>query len=153
MSTEEEKESWYYSNSTPLVSQMLPLLTPFQVKNWKNLFDNFSSTDAKIWLPCPIIHGSKTFVFTVTDNSMFNPSFVHSFKKGDYVFVDPDVNEKEENIFLVQLDNGELVLRQLLKESNGGKILKAINPNWPENSFELNQKMEICGTVIGKALP
>ena len=150
MNSLEDNESWYCSNSSPLVSQMLPLLKASQIKNWKSLFENFSSTDAKIWLPCPTIHGPRTFVMQVTDDSMLNPSLTHSFAIGDYVFVDPDVKETDGRIILVELDNGKLALRQLSTQSSQKRMLKAINPNWPENDIELNDKIKVLGTVIGK---
>lgn len=152
MSTEskEDEELWYHSNSTPMVSQMLPLLTQNQAKNWENLFDDFKPDDAAIWIPCPVMHGQKTFALTVTDNSMFHPDQLPFFAIGDFIFVDPDVKPAIDSIILVKTDTDQLLIRQMTSGADGKMRLKAINPNWEETLFELTPQVKICGTIISK---
>ncbi|NLC24967.1 S24 family peptidase [Oxalobacter vibrioformis] len=150
---EEDEESWYHANSTPMMSRMLPLLTWNQAEKWTELLDNFKPADARIWIPCLIVHGPRAFALTVTDESMYNPAAPRSFASGDYIYVDPDAGISHESIIVVKRDNGNLVFRQLIVEPDGKALFKAINPDWPEAPFEARRETEICGVVIGKTLP
>jgi len=150
---EEDKEIWFHADSTPFMSRMLPLLTWNQAEKWIELLDNFKPSDAKIWIPCLIVHGPRAFALTVTDQSMHNPLASRSFSSGDYIFVDPDAEIAHESVIVVRLENGDLAFRQLSVKSDGKAMFRAINPEWPETSFEAKRETEIYGVVIGKTLP
>jgi len=150
---EEEEESWYHANSTPMMSRMLPLLAWNQAEKWTELLDNFKPADAKIWIPCLIVHSPRAFALIVTDESMYNPAAPRSFASGDYIFVDPDTEIRHESMILLKLDNGNLAFRQLIVGPDGKATFRAINPDWPEAPFEAKRETEICGVVIGRTLP
>lgn len=150
---EEEEESWYHADSTPMMSRMLPLLTWNQAAKWTELVENFKPADAKIWVPCLIVHGPRAFALAVTDESMYNPSAARSFSSNDYIYVDLDADITHESILLVRLDDGNLAFRQLNVEPDGKTTFRTINPDWPEKPFEAKRETEIFGVVIGKTLP
>ena len=150
---EQEEESWYHADSTPVMSRMLPLLTWNQAENWRELVENFRPSDAKIWVPCLIVHGPRAFVLTVTDESMYNPAAFRSFSAGDYIYVDPDAEIIHECIMLIRLENGSLAFRQLHVEPDGKAMFRAINPDWPEDPFEAKRETPVFGVVIGRTLP
>jgi SOS-response transcriptional repressor LexA len=150
---EEDEETWYHANSTPMMSRMLPLLTWNQAETWIELLENFKPADARIWIPCLIVHGPRAFALTVTDESMYDPSAPRSFASGDYIFVDPDAEISHESILVVKPDGANPAFRQLIVEPNGRAMFRAINPNWPEAPFEAKRETEIYGVVIGKTLP
>ncbi|MDR0933889.1 MAG: S24 family peptidase [Burkholderiaceae bacterium] len=150
---QEEDETWYSANSTPVMSRMLPLLTWNQAEKWTELLENFKPDDARIWIPCLIVHGPRAFALTVTDESMHNPSAPRSFASGDYIYVDPDAEPAHESMMVVRLPNGNLAFRQITIEPDGKALFRALNPDWPEAPFEAKAETEIYGTVIGKTLP
>jgi len=149
---EEDEEIWYHANATPMMSRMLPLLTWNQAEKWTEL-ENFRPSDAKIWIPCLIVHGPRAFALTVTDESMHNPSAPRSFASGNYIYVDPDAEITHESILVVRLGNGNLAFRQLSVDPDGKAMFRAINPEWQEEPFEAKRETEIYGVVIGKTLP
>lgn len=150
---EEDEETWYHANSTPVMSRMLPLLTWNQAERWTELLEHFKPADARIWIPCLIVHGPRAFALTVTDESMYNPAAPRSFASGEYIFVDPDAEISHEGIILVKLDNGNVAFRQLVVEPDGKAIFRVLNPDWKEAPFEAKREMEVLGVVIGRTLP
>ncbi len=93
--------------------------------------------------------GTNTFCFPVTGNSMYNPGGGKSYKHGDFVTVDPDREPVNGSMIVARLE-GRSIFRQLLIEASGTKILKAINPGWPEPTITVDESVEMCGVVTGR---
>jgi SOS-response transcriptional repressor LexA len=72
------------------------------------------------------------------------------FYNGDFIFVDPDIVAESGKYVVVKLEDAdEAMFRQLIIEG-GRKYLKALNPDWPERIFELDDTTRICGVVVFK---
>lgn len=131
----------------------VPRISWVQAGCWADVADPFQPGEAEEWLPCPVKHGPRTYCLTVRGQSMFNPEGRPSYAEGDIIFVDPDRDANHGDRVIVRLDDQqEATFKQLLIE-DGRKLLKALNPNWPERYMPINGNATICGVIIGKWVP
>ena len=131
----------------------VPRISWVQAGCWADVADPYQPGDAEEWLPCPVKHGPRTYCLTVRGQSMFNPEGRPSYAEGDIIFVDPDRDANHGDRVIVRLDDQqEATFKQLLIE-DGRKLLKALNPNWPERYMPINGNATICGVIIGKWVP
>ena len=128
----------------------VPLVSWVAAGDFCGVHDPFLPGDAEEWYPVPTKHGPRTFALRVRGPSMLNRGAEQSFKDGDIIFVDPDVQAKHRDLVVVRLDDhGEATFKRLLIDGDS-RILEAINPDWPERYLRVNQNATICGVVIAK---
>lgn len=131
----------------------VPRISWVQAGSWADVADPYQPGEAEEWLPCPVKHGPRTYCLTVRGQSMFNPEGRPSYAEGDIIFVDPDRDANHGDRVIVRLDDQqEATFKQLLIE-DGRKLLKALNPNWPDRYMPINGNATICGVVIGRWVP
>jgi SOS-response transcriptional repressor LexA len=137
----------------PAIRGLVPLLTSVQAGEWCEIGGTFQREDAKMWLPCPVKHGPRTFCLVVEGESMRNPGGRPSYEPGDVIFVDPDVSAKPGDRIVAHLEcQAAATFKQYLEE-DGRKLLKALNPDWQPRYININDNTTICGVVIGKWVP
>lgn len=134
--TAEEKQPTYIAQQVPVVSWVT-------AGHFADSNDPYPVGASEEWLPCPVPHGRMTFALRVRGISM-EPEF----RDGDYIFVDPDVTPRNRSYVVVRIDDrDETTFKQLILE-DGRKLLKPLNPAWPEQIIEINGKGRICGVVV-----
>ncbi len=70
------------------------------------------------------------------------------FPQGHIIFVDPEVVAiSGKKVVAMLSDSNEATFKQYI-EDGGQKMLKAMNPNWPEPYIAINGNCRIVGTVI-----
>lgn len=127
-----------------------PLISKVQAGAWTETVDIYEPGYAEDWVPCPVKHGKHTYVLQVEGESMLNPGNGHSFRSGDYIFVDPERQAENGSLVIVQRElDSEATFKQLIIEG-GSMYLKALNPSWPEKIIEIDESAKICGVVICK---
>lgn len=137
----------------PNIKGLVPLLTSVQAGEWCEIAGTFQRDDAKVWLPCPVKHGPRTFCLTVEGESMKNPGARPSYEPGDVIFVDPDVAAKPGDRVVARLESQVAATFKQYLEEDGQKLLKALNPDWQPRYIPINGDATICGVVIGKWVP
>lgn len=137
----------------PNIKGLVPLLTSVQAGEWCEIAGTFQRDDAKVWLPCPVKHGPRTFCLTVEGESMKNPGARPSYEPGDVIFVDPDVAAKPGDRVVARLESQVAATFKQYLEEDGRKLLKALNPDWQPRYIPINGDATICGVVIGKWVP
>lgn len=138
----------------PDIRGKLPLISWVQAGNWTDVVDNFQAGDAEDWIPCPFSHGPNAFILRVVGESNFDPSGPKSYSDGDFIAVDPAREPLNRSMVVVRVDHEDrATFKQLLIESDGTFMLKALNPNWPNRIFPLPEGSKIVGVVIGKWIP
>lgn len=70
------------------------------------------------------------------------------FRDGDYIFVDPDAPPKNKSYVVVRLDDRQEATFKQLIEEDGRRMLRPLNPAWPEQIVEINGNATICGVVV-----
>lgn len=134
----------------PEIKGQVPLISWVQAGSWCETIDIFEPGTAEEWMPCPVNHGTRTFVLRVRGPSMHNPHGRPSFQDGDLIFVDPDREAVNGSPVVVRLDDdNEATFKQLVIEG-GKRYLKALNPAWPDQIIQINSNATICGVVIFK---
>lgn len=137
----------------PTIRGAVPLITWVQAGQWAEIAKNFEAFDAQDWLPCVASHSAETFCLRVRGQSMQNPNGSPSFSEGDIIFVDPARSADHRSCVIVRLDDEhEATFKQLIIEGDT-KLLRPLNPAWPEKWIEINGHATIIGTVIGKWVP
>ncbi|WP_369055019.1 LexA family protein [Burkholderia gladioli] len=137
----------------PEIRGMVPLVSWVQAGQWAEVYKNFDELDAEQWLPCPAAHSERTFCLRVRGVSMQNLDGSPSFSDGDVIFVDPLRSADHRSCVIVRLDEErEATFKQLVIEGDR-KLLRPLNPNWPEKWIDVNGSATIIGTVIGKWVP
>lgn len=134
----------------PPISRRVPLISWVQAGNWNDAADPYSVGDAEDWLPCPTSCGPRTYCLRVTGPSMYNPSGEVSYREGELIFVDPDVQPISGDDVIVRLeDEGKTTFKQYI-EQEGERFLKARNPSWPNPIIPVNSSATFCGVVIAQ---
>lgn len=137
----------------PRIRGLIPLISWVQAGCWNEVSDIYAVGDAEEMLPCPISHGPRTFALRIRGESMFNPHERHSFRDGDIIFVDPEIDALHRSLVVVKLEGSqEATFKQLIIEGSQ-KYLKALNPAWPEPILHVNENAVICGVAIAKHEP
>lgn len=81
---------------------------------------------------------------------MYNPGGFPSFREGDTVFIDPDIEPKNRSLVVMRLeDKNEATFKRLLIDGED-RFLEALNPNWPEKIIKLESGSTICGVAIAR---
>lgn len=134
----------------PRKGGLVPVITWGQAAVWGKIVDSFVPGDAEQWVPCPVVHGPRTFVLRVRGISMFDPGGEQSFAEGDFIYVDPDVPVEPMKLVVAQFEGShEAVFRQLIVDGNR-MFLKALNPSWPNAIEPVPDDSSVIGVVIGK---
>ena len=145
---------WAASNVLPEYARKVPVISWVQAGMWTEIADNFMESDASEWVYCPFHHSDKTYVLKIVGDSMCNPQGKKSYCDGEFIAVDPEKQPVHGSMVVVRMeDDNTATFKQLLIEANGNKILKALNPSWPEPFIKVNGNAIFCGIVIGKWVP
>jgi len=129
------------------------------VSSWKRL-NAWSAEDSEFpfalrqetaeWIPLPPKKpfNPALFALPIEADSMFNPSNPKmSFPEGCYIYVDPGQTDAVNGqLVLARLKDAEVAVFKQLKIEDGGRYLKALNPDF---SY-MFPDFRIIGRVIGK---
>jgi len=125
--------------------RFVPEISWVAAGNWSDIgYVSEDLEDAPHW-PCPVTCSEETFALRVQGESM-SPSF----PPGCLIFVDPEVmpiSGKKVVAVLTDTDPHKTTFKQFI-EDGGEKMLKAMNPDWPERYVPINGNCRIVGTVI-----
>ncbi|WP_018693555.1 LexA family protein [Algicola sagamiensis] len=125
----------------PELQGQYPLISWAQAENWESI-DPSEKLSAKHF-PCPVECSDKTFVLKVSGVTM-EPKFW----EGDLIFVDPLAESKHGSFVIAKVsEQGDVTFKQLIQEG-GSKVLKPVNPNWPEQFVSLGDDSKIIGSVV-----
>lgn len=114
-----------------------------QAGSWTEVSDVATDfAEAPHW-PCPVPCSDQTFTLRVEGDSM-----MPRFPPGTLIFVDPEVPATPGKMVVAMLtDSSHATFKQYI-EDGGQKMLKAINPDWPQRCAPINGNCVIVGTVI-----
>lgn len=135
-------------------SGFLPLISWVQAVDWGPPMGNFEAVDAQDWIRCPFDHGPDAFILEVSGESNYDPAGQKSYAPGEFIAVDPARTPVNRSMIIVRVDHEErATFKQLLMDESGTRLLKALNPNWPNRVTALPEGSHIIGVVIGKWVP
>ena len=132
----------------------LPLITWIQAAVWGEIMETIEREEAQDWLVCPYNHGPHAFILEISGESNFDPAGSKSYSPGDLIYVDPSREPANRSMVVVRIDHEDRAqLKQLLMDERGTRMLKALNPNWPERVIPMPDNSSIVGVVLGKWVP
>lgn len=105
----------------------VPVLSYQQAGNLKTVsLDELRSQVENV--PIAVRHSAQTFAVRLQGDAMVLPPGVRgrSFPHGMMIFVDPEQTAKADDYVFAELDNGQVVFRQL-QEEEGSLVLSALN--------------------------
>jgi len=121
----------------------VPEISSVQAGAWTEVgYVEEDLAEAKHW-PCPVECSEHTFALRVEGDSM-----APTYPRGSIIFVDPEVPAISGKKVVAKLVNEDRATFKQYIEDGGQKMLKAMNPNWPEKYIPINGNCEIIGTVI-----
>lgn len=121
-----------------------PLISWVQAGDFCNSETQVSPYDCEL-IPCPNKKASKrTFALTVVGDSMTSP-YGRSYPEGTIIFVDPEKIAEPNMRVIAKADSG-YTFKQLQINEMGQRYLKPLNPH---HQPIFDEKLEICGVVIG----
>lgn len=127
----------------PAFFRHVPEINWVQAGCWTEV-DEYSLdlSDVPYW-PCPVSCSDNTFALRVEGDSM-----APTFMPGTLIFVDPEVMPiSGKKVVVILTDTNQATFKQYI-EDGGQKMLKAMNPNWPQQYIPINGNCRIVGTVI-----
>lgn len=135
-------------------SGYLPLISWERAAAWGPHMEKLKPEDAEDWIRCPFDHSRDAFVLEVAGESNFDPSGPKSYAPGEFIAVDPERHPANRSMVVIRVDHEERAqLRQLLMDEPGTRMLKSLNPNWPNRIIPMPDGSKIVGVVIGKWVP
>lgn len=135
-------------------SGTVPLISWAQAADWGTGMETLAPHEAQDWLRCPFDHGPAAFVIKVEGESNFDPIGTKSYAPGEFIYVDPALTPTNRKMIVVRVDREERAqLRQLLMDERGTRMLKSLNPSWPNPVIPMPDNARIVGVVIGKWVP
>lgn len=131
----------------------LPLISWEHASNWGRVMATGKSEHIQEWLPSPQEHGSDSFIVRIEGEANFDPKGQKSYAPGDYVAIDPAKPLRNRCMALVRLpDEARAVFQQILMEGDV-RMLKWLNPTWPNQISVMPDGTEIIGVATGKWVP
>jgi SOS-response transcriptional repressor LexA len=131
-----------FKKSALKIMRFVPEISMVQAGEWTEAGNALDISDSKLW-PCPVKCSDDTFALRVEGESM-SPAF----PPGTIIFVDPTVMpESGKKVIAFLEDENTATFKQYFAE-DGGKYLKAMNPDWPSKYVEINGNCRIIGTVV-----
>ena len=104
------------------------------------------ATMAEFWIPCPVLHGKRTFAFRPQDDAMMAITGSKTYPAGCFVYVDPDRRDPaHDKPVLARLASGEIILAMYMTQA-GRVWLRLLNPAYPP----ITDPFEVAGVVIFK---
>lgn len=141
------------ANTTANVAKpgRIPLVSWVNAGCWSEAIDLHEVGDAEEWIVFGDDNTNKNaYALRVHGESMHDPVGPASFSDGDIIIVDPDKTPENKSYVVVrQNGNMEATFKQLIIES-GEKMLKALNPSWPNRIIPMTEETELCGVVIAR---
>jgi SOS-response transcriptional repressor LexA len=129
------------------------LVTWAQARNW-DARNGIDQANVEEWIQWPAVHGPNSFALRIVGESNFDPAGEKSYAPGDIIAVDPNRQPHNRNMVVVHLDGDENAsLRQILMDGESTKMLRLLNPSWPNRLAQMPPNARIVGVVIGKYVP
>ena len=70
------------------------------------------------------------------------------FRRGDFVWVEPDVTAAPGRIVAVRAAAGGEAVVRLLIEEGGARVLRALGPEYPDLPYDDDAEGRLIGTVV-----
>ncbi|WP_353460124.1 LexA family protein [Halomonas elongata] len=133
-------------NVSPITSggRSVPEISWVQAGEWTDVenVEDINLSEVRHW-PCPVSCSARTFALRVEGDSM-----APTFPPGSIIFVDPEVPPISGKKVVAKLvDESKATFKQYIEDGDS-KLLKAMNPNWPEPYVPINGNCVIIGTVV-----
>lgn len=127
----------------PTSARYVPEISWVQAGVWTEVDElSLDLSEATHW-PCPVACSDRTFALRVEGDSM-----APYFLQGSLIFVDPEVMPiSGKKVVALLTDSNQATFKQFI-EDGGQKMLKAMNPNWPQQYIPINGNCRIVGTVV-----
>lgn len=131
----------------------LPLISWEMAAEWLEKVEKITPQDVEDWIQVPFEHGPKAFCIRIEGESNYDPAGTKSYAPGDFIAVDPMREATNRSMVVVRMDHEEkATFKQLLLDGEI-KMLRALNPDWPNRLVEMPAGSQIIGVVIGKWVP
>jgi SOS-response transcriptional repressor LexA len=131
----------------------LPLISWEMAAEWLEKVEKIVPDDIEDWIQVPFEHGPKAFCIRIEGESNYDPAGVKSYAPGDFIAVDPMREATNRSMVVVRIDHeSRATFKQLLVDGET-KMLRALNPAWPNRLMEMPAGSQIIGVVIGKWVP
>ncbi|AWK84057.1 helix-turn-helix domain-containing protein [Photobacterium damselae] len=132
----------------PQIHRYVPEINWVQAGEWTETIDDIKDGPMH---PCPAKCSNRTFALRIKGDSM-EPRF----EEGDLIFVDPDQLDPPTGKYIVaQLEGSSEATFKQLQITDGQKMLKALNPNYPSDMryLKIDSNCKIIGTVVSHVKP
>ena len=140
-----EERAPYNAEPGPELRSLHPLISWVQAGEWAEIAGGIALGDAEDQLTCPVHCSQDTFVLRVRRESM-EPKY----HDGDLIFMDPEAAPFSGRHVVVRLqDSHEATFKQPIVKGDR-QYLKAVNPDRPQRTIEVDSNATICGVVVFK---
>lgn len=111
--------------------------------SWTEVCHVENDPEATPWHP-RLAGGDHTFVLRIEGDSM-----LPDYPPGRLIFVDPERSpENGDDVIAVLTDTDEATFKRYIEEPGSGRLLKALNPDWPQPYIAINGNCRIIGVVV-----
>ena len=136
----------------PIGMYRVPLISNIQAGMWAEIVDNFQPGDAEEWLLTSTKVSGHAFALTIKGDSMYRADNPESFKEGDVVLIDPDVQPKPGGFVAARNGKQEATFKRYRPRGLNEKgveyfELVPLNENYPTMRSDL-EEITIIGTAV-----
>ncbi|WP_175017313.1 helix-turn-helix domain-containing protein [Burkholderia aenigmatica] len=131
----------------------LPLISWEHANKWGRGMASLQNEGVEEWIPFPLDHGIDSFVVRIDGEANYDPTGLKSYAPGDFVAIDPSKEVANRCMVMLRMPHEtRATFRQLLMEGDV-RMLKWLNPSWPNQISQMPADAEIIGVAIGKWVP
>ena len=136
----------------PIGMYRVPLISNIQAGMWAEIVDNFQPGDAEEWLLTSTKVSGHSFALKIKGDSMYRADNPESFKEGDVVLIDPDVQPKPGGFVAARNGKQEATFKRYRPRGLNEKgveyfELVPLNENYPTMRSDL-EEITIIGTAV-----
>ena len=136
----------------PIGMYRVPLISNIQAGMWAEIVDNFQPGDAEEWLLTSTKVSGHAFALKIKGDSMYRADNPESFKEGDVVLIDPDVQPKPGGFVAARNGKQEATFKRYRPRGLNEKgveyfELVPLNENYPTMRSDL-EEITIIGTAV-----
>lgn len=127
----------------PRLQRRVPVISWVQAGQFCEAVDLYAPDSAEEWLDCPFPHSPRAFCLVVKGLSM-HPDY----RPEEIILVEPELEAQHNDDVVVRTPDGEATFKRL-QQTEDGKYLLALNPEFPNRIIAVPDETIICGVVTG----
>lgn len=144
------QQTFQAASNIPQSESRIPLISWESANKWGSEMRPPYEGIVEEWITLPFDTGERSFVVRIDGESNFAPGAQKSYAPGDFVVIDPSKTPTNRCMVMVKMPKeSRAIFKQLLMDGDQ-RMLKSLNPSWPNSIVPFPSDGEIIGVAHAK---